>query len=242
MATPQLDTQMMYTIIADAMPTEGRDFTIDIVQGDGKQPTIVLKPLTAVGRGFVPALLEQLSEKMKDKNVSFSSDGVAEREVDTINTIRAAIEKDAMAALHARLEDARRQHKAKMDEIAKEDKERGKRVFTAEEAKKRSSDVNEAQRFSAQQRQIQYMIDHVQEAREKVDAESKRVAETESKDGKDWSVDMDAPLTTLFDRQDVTDKLKRKETITQQMTAYMYMVEDLMRSAANTGKQYILQK
>lgn len=241
METKPLNTQQMYSVIADTMPTEGRDFTIDIVTRGDKQQ-LVVKPLTAVGRGFVPALIEQLAAKMNNPNITFTSDGVAEREVSTINTMRSDIEREAAETLRVKLDAVKAQIKAKTEALAKEDKERGKRVLTQEESKKRADASNELSRLNAQQRQMRYMLDHMGAAREKVDALARAMAEADAKKGIDWSVDFDEPVTTLFDRQDITDKLKRREMLIQQLTAHMFMVDDLTRNAAGISRQYIVKK
>lgn len=242
MAQQQIDTTKLYGIIADMMPTEGRDFTIDVKYEDGQKPQLIIKPLTAVGRGFVPALLERLSKPMEEQGVALIGSDEINQELVTINSIKAEIEKNAMARLRSSLEDIQRQHKSAIDAMQNEDKARGDKTLSAEAAKKRKDDADAIKRLDIQRRQIEFMLAHMAEARERVDAASRAAAEADAKEGKDWATDLNAPLTVLFDRQDATLKLKQRESLIQRLSAYMFTVDDITNKAAEVGKQYVLQK
>ena len=242
MGADRLDTGKIYAIIADTMPTEGRDFTMAVDDDNDGRPRLIIKPLTAVGRGFVPSLIEQLKDKMKGQDVVFSADVVVEREVKTINTIRAAIERDSLAALKANLDNVIAQQKARKDAMAREDAERGKRAITEDDVKKRRKDTTDVRHMADQQRQLQYMLAHLAEARERASKAAREAAERDMKTGVDWSVDLDAPIKSLFDERDATEKLKVLENTVQQMSAHMFMVDDLTHKAAEVGKQYIIKK
>lgn len=242
MAIPTIDTQKLYTIIADTMPTEGRDFTIDVGYNGNNQPQLTVKPLTAVGRGFVPVLLERLASQMKGQNITIATDGVAVQELITVNVIRERVAQDSMAKLQTALRDTKEQYRKSTDEMAKMDKVRSGKTLTAEERKKRGEVMRHMQQLTERRKQLEFMIARIPEIKEQVNGDARAAAEADAKNGKNWATDLNAPLTSLFDRQDVTEKLQRQESLIQQIAAYTFMTESARNNAIAVGKQYILQK
>ena len=53
---------MIYDRIARAMPTEGRDYNVDVAF-DGDTPQITLRALTKLGQCFIPIVKEELKLK-----------------------------------------------------------------------------------------------------------------------------------------------------------------------------------
>jgi hypothetical protein len=126
--------------------------------------------------------------------------------------------------------------------MTREDKERGKRALTSQEAEKRSQDMSTRNRARMQENQLAYMLKHMSEAREQISAVARAAAEADAKAGNDMAVDRDAPLTTLFDKEDVTRNMDALEIRAQQLATHMFMADTVKSEAATIGKRYALQK
>lgn len=245
MEIPIADVQKMYTIIADTLPTEGRDYTIRTSMGADKKLLVDIKPITPLGQGFVPIVVETLNKGMNAQNVKFAQHAgvqTAQQEAETINTIRAGVERDQTVALQTHLREAKQRHEQLMAQIAEEDKARNGRKPTVDEATRRENDMKDAKKADMQRRQLEFMIAHMPEARSRIIEKAKAAAQADAKTGTDWAVDFNAPLTTLFDRKTAADTLKRTELAAQQLAAYMFMEDDISTNAAASAKKYALQK
>jgi len=75
-----------------------------------------------------------------------------------------------------------------------------------------------------------------------VDNAARAAADNDAKAGKSWAVDMNAPLTSQFDRQDVIAKLSEKEKLIAGMAEHAVDEDYLGRRAVNIAKQYIIPK
>ena len=235
-----LNTTKLYEVIADTMPMEGRDFTLDQVQQEGQPTRLVIKPLTAAGRGFVPTLMERLAKPMAEQGVTVVSDGVPEREVATIASIRAAVEREGAATVSAKLKAVgleMHQKRAVADELVR------KRMAAGGIAAARSPEEIKALKAADNARmaleRLQHIADSLPQVRKEVDAAALVRAEAE---GEAWAVDVNAPLTSLFERERVTRAIQDKELMIRQLAAMRYDEATLKRKAAMAAAQFIKER
>jgi len=240
---PKINTGLLYGIVADVMPMEGRDFTITTAFDENKKPRLSITPLTEIGKAFVPLLVARLTKPMGDNGVSVATDGPATQEAMTITSIRRKVEEDAAAARQARLREAEADRKAKLAAI---DAARNARIAKSGEKAPPSQEEVAANRAAQQAAtaiwRLKAVGDKIKSIRESVDAAAKQAAEQDAKIGKSWAVDMDAPLTSLFDRQDAIAKFTEKENLIGQMAMHAVEQDYLGGRAAGIAKQYIIPK
>lgn len=243
MAAPIVNTTKLYNIIADTMPTEGRDFTIDVVSTEGKKPSLSIKALTAVGRGFVPVLLERLAKPMAEQGIDLAQEDAINQETLTIARIREQIEREAGAAIQAKLEAVRKDIEAKKAVLAEARKARidkyGDRDIRTTEESEAMKAVNETARALGR---LEEIAERVPDIRKSIEAAARNLAEEDEKNGKPWSVDMDAPVQTLFERQDAIDTFRRKESMIQRLAALAFDTDQVKFQALDATKKFILNK
>ena len=238
---PKINTGLLYGIVADVMPMEGRDFTISTAFDENKKPRLSVMPLTDIGKAFVPLLVARLAKPMGDNGVTVAAAGPVAQEVVTITSIRRRVEEEAATARQAKLKEAETNRKAKFDAV-----EAARKARIAKSGEKSSMSQEEiAANRAAQQAAIATWRLKAADAkingiRESVDAAARQAAEQDAKNGKSWAVDMDAPLTSLFDRQDVTSKMTLKERLIAQIAAHAVEQDDLHSQAVTAAKQYII--
>ena len=240
---PQIDARAVYGVVADTMPMEGRDFVLDTAYDENKKPKLMVRPLSDIGRAFAPILTANLAKAMAGAGVSVSENGAAAQEVVTVNLIRKKAEQEALAAHEARIASAEADFKAKKAAQEAAYKARvaksGERAPFGEEEMTAMRAAEQAARGLRRMRQITKKL---QAARADVDSEALKEAQEDAKNGRDWSVDADAPLTSLFDRQDAENKFKRREELVLQMAAHAADYDELRYAAASYTKQYVLPK
>ena len=226
MASKLIDTTSLYNIIADTMPTEGRDFVID-AQTRGNETLLKITPLTAVGRSFVPLLLEKLAKPMRDKGMAVDVGGKEAQEVATVNSIRAQAEREGTAAMEAKLDAANKDAAAK-----------------AAALKEASGTANERAAHTAliktqtEARRLAGVISRLPETRKEIDAAALEMARADEANGASWAMDHDAALTTLFDRQAAANAMRYREEASRRMAEWEYDAADLKRAAASVVKPY----
>lgn len=241
---PKVNTGLLYGVIADTMPMEGRDFAIETSLDENNKTKLSITPLTDIGKAFVPLLLAKLGRPMADSGVTVAGAGQTPPEVMTIRTIRRKVEEEADAARQAKLKEAESEKQAKIaavhaaQEAAKDRaaKNGGKAALTREEM----AIGQEAQKAAQQEWMLKNISEKVPGIRKAIDDLAKKAAEEDEKKGKSWTVDMDAPLTSLFDRQDVTAKFTQREQLISQMAANAVEQDRLRTQAVETAKQYII--
>ena len=238
---PKINTGLLYGIVADTMPMEGRDFTITAAFDENKKPRLSITPLTEIGKAFVPLLIGKLTKPMGDTGVSVAGDGPTPQEVVTIRSIRRRAEEEAAAARQAKIKAAEANRQAKYNASQEARKARVAKLGEQSQASQEELQaMRESNKAAAAVWRLQAADSKIKAIREEVDALALAAAEADAKNGKSWAVDMDAPLTSLFDRQDVADKFAAKEALIGQMAAYAVEQDDIRNRAVAAAKQYII--
>ena len=240
---PKINTGVLYGIVADTMPMEGRDYTIDAATGEDGKPRLTIKALTDIGRAFVPVLITRLTRPMGDNGVAVAGDGPVAQEVMTIRSVRAKVEAEAAAARQAKLKEADDDKQKKLAALAEIRKARfagpGEKAPPTSEEEQAARDANRAATLAWR---LHAIDERIPKMRAEIDAAAKAAAEDDEHNGKSWAVDMDAPLTSLFDRQDVTDKFRLREGLAGKMAENAFEADELRNRAVAVAKQYILHK
>ena len=236
MDKPHIDAAAVYGRVANLLPQEGRDFKLDAAFGEGGKTKVIITPLTDIGRAWVPFLAKDLaSGPMGSDGVSVSGVQANDGETLTIRSVRAAAEAEAAEALRSRIEAATRDTKEKAEAL-----DRRRRIGgDMDEISKASALLDGA---NSNLRFLRRVEDRVKDARAFVDASATDLAKADEKNGKVWAVDMDAPLTSLFDIQDAQNKFRRKEKLVTQIAERMVDLDNLRTTAAEVAKQYIIDK
>lgn len=238
----QVNTKLLYGIVADTMPMEGRDFTLTVDSSGGK-PTVSIKALTDIGRAFAPLLAGKLAKPMADTGVGVASEGSVVQEVLTVRRIREKVEAEAAAARRAKIEAAKAHADAKRAAL---EQARKARIGAQGEKAPESQDERAARRelkSAAEALERLTMIDgRVGKIRAWVDERARAAAAKDMAAGRSWAVDMDAPLTTQFDRDDATAKLAAKEDLIGKIAEHAVEQDFLGWRAIDVAKQYITQK
>ena len=247
MNQPNIDTTTLYAIIADTMPTEGRDFTIDVSTDANGKPWLAVQALTEVGRGFVPTLLERLRQPMQNRGVLIADKrtdaGAGSQEQITINLIRAQVEKEAAATVQAKLEATRKTlHDTEAEaEAAKQAriKQYGADALRTEDEVKTADAVK---RVKHDLWRLEQIAERIPAVRARIDEAALNLAREDENSGQSWAVDMDAPLTTLFDKQDALTAFRRKEDLVQRMAMLDFDTSTLHLQAMSVTKRFIMNK
>jgi len=243
MQQKMIDTSRLYNIIAETMPTEGRDFTVEVQQTADNKTQLSIKPLTAVGRGFVPALLEKLAEPMKQQGVIVDRGAVNGDEAMTIRKIREEAEREAAASVKARLDAMRKTIADKTSALEEARKARIEKLGDKSAMSKEELDAMRAADTSRQDLvRLEKIVERIPSTRARVDEEAKKAAEEDAKKGQSWAIDMDAPVTTLFDRQDAIQAFRRKEQLVMRLAALAYDTENSNSAAVDATKRFIINK
>ena len=234
-----IDTTQLYTVIADTMPTEGRDFTISVSQQEGQKPQLSIKALTPVGHGFVPVLLERLAQQ----GIDVTTDTGVNQETLTIRMIRERAEREAAEALKARMESVLKDLEAKraaLNELsALRVAQHGEHSKKTDEELKAQKTVDEAQRHLWRLTRLEETIGPT---RARLDAAAHNIAVEDAKNGKSWAVDMDAPLMTLFERQDAIRAFTNKEEYVRRLAALDIDTNMIRAQALEATKRFIMDK
>jgi hypothetical protein len=173
------------------------------------------------------------------RGMSVEAAGPAAQEVVTVNTIRQRVEQEAMAAHNNRIAELEKEFKDKSAAQRELDKARkaGERMSQDEINAMRATETA----MRALQR-AKSVVHKVPDVRKSVEAEALDAAKADAQAGRDWSVDMNAPLTSLFDRQDVESKFRQREVLVTKIAETTVTLEELRASAVAYGKQYALPK
>lgn len=245
MDKPRIDTGLVYTTVADTLPQEGRDFTLDAAYDKDKQPKLVVTALTDLGKAWVPFLEENLTAQLKARGVALGTTDQQPAETITAETVRAKVEAEAKAAFEKKIAATEAEAKAasaKLEGLRKAQAS-GTAGATNAAVNKEILDVrrkvDEAVAHAAHLRKV---LKQVETTRVRVDARAREVALADKKAGKDWSFDLKAPLGSLFERQDITQKLKSKESLVGMIAEHEVAVAELTERAIHVAKQYSLQK
>ena len=235
-----LNTTKLYETIADAMPMEGRDFTLDQVQQDGQPPKLVVRALTAVGLGFVPVLMERLAKPMAEDGVTLAGDGVPEREMETIAAIQSRAEQEGSAKVAAKLAELDKAYQYKQNVATNmrhaRMSEKGADAPMSDEERAAHREASEARKAKLR---LQRIADRIPEMRKELDAAAKAKAAT---DDTLAPVDRNAPLLTLFDRQTVAETMKYREETLHRLAAMYSDADALKEEAASRIMKYAKEK
>ena len=238
---PNVNTGLLYGVIADAMPMEGRDFAIETSLDGNNKPKLSITPLTDVGKAFVPLLLARLSKPMADAGVVLAGDGPVAQEVVTIRSLQRKIENESDFAREAKLKEAEAAQQAKMTAAKKIHDERvAKSGNDAPPSQEERKAIQEAQDATIQAQKLKRMSKKIPEIRNAINELAKKAATSDAQHGRSWAVDMDAPLSSLFDRQDVTAKFTAKEWLIDKLAEHAVEQDNLREQAVETAKQYII--
>lgn len=239
----RVDTRLLYGIVADAMPMEGRDFTLEVGNDEDGKPKVTIKPLTDAGKAFAPLLIAKLADPMGAAGVAVAGVGVAAAEVLTVRKIREKVEADATAARRAKIAAAESGYKAKLEALENARKARIEKASekspVSQEELAAELDVNKA---NAELHKAKALDAHVTKIRARVDTLAKAEAEKDERTGRSWAVDMDAPLKTQFDRRDAISKFSEKERLIEHMAELAANQDALGGRAVALAKQYIIHK
>jgi len=243
MDKPKINTQLVYNTVAALLPMEGRDFTIDSgVDGENK-PTLLISPLTPIGRAWVPFLQQALTAPLQRDGVTVKEGGATAQETLTIRSVRQKMEAEADAALKAKLEEARKlveTRKTEAERLRKEQVEKeGDKTNPSEAVRTAYRQTNEAAMEAARLHRMSAKIAGI---RQELDKAATDAANADAKQGRNWAVDLDAPLTSLFDQQDVQAKLKQREDLVTEIARQRAETDAVLLQAVQVAKQYIIQK
>lgn len=243
MDKPRIDTTTVYSTAADLLPLEGRDYTIDAEFTPDGKPRLLITPKTPIGRAWVPFLKERLEKPMEANGVSVGEAASAvTSETVTIKSLRAKIEAEAKAALTKRIADANARQQAKMKEAAAAREaavKAGRDARSDAAVRKANQEANEA---AVAAHRLQRIASRIERIRSDVDAAATKAATDDEKDGKNWAVDMEAPLATLFERQDANDRFRQKEDLIFRIAEHAVTIDELRENAIRSAKQYIIPK
>ena len=225
----RIDTAAVYRTVADLLPQEGRDFGIALSNKPDGSQNIDIKAITPLGKAWVPFLVARLK-----------ADDAKEP---TVAAIRRKVQAEADAKLQSRIRDMEETARRKRAEA---DKMRDARIAAdgekspvrADEAKA----LEELRTAEEEAKRLRDVAGRVKDIRTTVDARARKAAEEEVKKGRDWRVDFDAPLESLFERTDAETKLREKERIIQQMAEQVSALDRLGDAAVQVAKQYALDK
>lgn len=245
MDKPRIDTGLVYTTVANTLPQEGRDFTLDTEYDNDKRPKLIVTARTDLGKAWVPFLKANLVAQLKERGVTLGTTDQKPAETITAETVRAQVEAEAKAALEKKI--------AAAEETAKtvgEKLEGLRKVQTAGTASATNAAANKE--ILDLRRKIDEAVTHadhlrkvlkqVETTRARIDARARETALADKKAGKDWSFDLKAPLGSLFERQDITQKLKSKENLIGMIAEHEVTEAELTERAIHVAKQYALQK
>lgn len=245
MEKPDINMSTLYGTVADLMPQEGRDFTVDSMYGADRKPVLVVEPLTDLGRAWVPHLKSALVPALSPDGVTVAGTAVQVPESSkvTVRSLREKIEDEADAEMAAKIQKAADEAAAKYEASKKAREEFiAQNGETAELPDSVRSLVRDANSASTARYKIQRVAANVKLIRGEITGAAIAAAKADEPKGKFWAIDMDAPLTSLFDRQDVQNKVRHKEQLVYRMAELKYEIDELKDSAVYNLKQYALHK
>ena len=109
----------------------------------------------------------------------------------------------------------------------------------SQEERKAISAMNYARNNLAR---LEKIVERIPKTRKQLEDSARAVAENEEKQGNAWAVDMDAPITTLFDKQDAIQAFRLKEEAVQRLAALSYDTEATMKQAIDATKRFIINR
>lgn len=232
-----IDTAAVYRTVADTLPTEGRDFTLDTVtNADGSQK-LVITPKSAIGNAWIPHLQRALDATMKGDGVKTELSGTANAEVVTVASLRAKVESEAATALAKQVEATKKDIAAKTAELGKLKQQTP--PAGAIDIRNAAGALKASERYAAK---LARLAKRVPAVRAKIDADAKAAALADEKKGQSWALDLNAPLETKFEQEDAYEKLWQKEQDVLHIAQREIDIEALHDNAVALAKQYSVQK
>lgn len=232
-----IDIAAVYRTVADTLPTEGRDFTLDTATAPDGSQRVVLTPTSAIGNSWAPHLRKALDATLGAAGAKTELAGNVGSETVTVASIRAKVEAEAAEALAAQIEANKADVKAKQAALA----ELKKKTPQASAIELRDA-MQAAKAAEIYSRKLAKLSAKVKAVRDRVDASAKAAALADEENGQPWAIDMNAPLTTMFDREDATRKFRQKEQDILHVAQREIDTDLLISDAVAVAKQYILQK
>lgn len=232
-----IDVAAVYRTVADTLPAEGRDFTLDTVTAPDGSQKVVLTPISPIGNSWAPHLRKALDAAIGKDGTKTELAGSVGNEVVTVASIRAKVEAEAAETLSKQVEAAKKDiaaKKAALDELRRKSPQ-----ASAIELRDANQALRAAELYSSK---LAKLPAKVKAARTKVDELAKSAALADEKNGRPWAIDMNAPLTTMFDREDAAKKLRQKEQDVLHIAQREIDTDLLVDDAVAVAKQYILQK
>lgn len=234
MSSNNVNRAAIYRVIADTLPMEGRDFMLDTVVGGSGESTIRITPITDVGRAFAPVLMSKLNTA-EDVGAQAVEGGNVQQERITVAMLKKRIAEEAAEARAARVKEVERDLAAAQEAVA--DAVKGQKE-KAEIAEKRHALYRATETAAL----VKAASSYIDSARSDIEAAAREAAEKDAEGGTDWAIDGDAPLTTLFDRQDAAGKLNAVESTITELAMLRAKSESAKLRAAGLLKQYVTEK
>lgn len=242
MSNKKIDTKAVYQTVADSLPEEGRDFKLGVVTDDDGNEKLVIDAITPLGKAWVPFLQNRFSGGDGGTVVSAAS-SKQDDEVLTVTKIRENAEAATAAALKTKVDSLAADERLKRQAMDAAKKARiaanGENAPMSDEEREAIRLTNAAAAETWKATRVKHRVEQVREA---VNAKAKEEAEADKAKGKIWEVDMNAPITTLFDREDATAKFKRKEEAIVRAAELAVASDEFFDRAVRMAKQYILPK
>lgn len=248
----KVDTAAVYRTIADMLPVEVRDYRLHLstAVSDGSE-TILVEGVTAMGMAWVPFLRDKLEALLKQsgvgveivgqKEVKHNEASADEARADqiTVKTLRKKAADATAAEVAKRIEALKADVKAKEDALAKLQKELKDVGGRDDELRKAFNEKRAADRALQHAKLVDAKVAQI---RATVEQRAVKRAETEKQAGNDWSVDQDAPITTLFDRMDVENRMGDKEQGILRMAELAAQMDEIGERAVSSASKYALTK
>lgn len=238
MDTNKINMSMVYNTVANMLPTEGRDFVINTDKDADNNQRLVIKPLTPLGKDWVPHLQAQLMKNGAVNTVTGDAKPV-NQEHETIVQMIKRLTDEADAKRATRIAELRREHERKAAAI----KELQKQVKAGDpEPADLRGEINKLKALHSAWVSAVKVSKAVPDVRRRVEAAAETAAKEDASRGVMWAVSPDEEVKTLFDKQDITRKISDKATLIEEVARLEVAANDKFRKAVDIAKQYTINK
>ncbi len=223
MASNTLNVAELYKTVADVLPTEGRDFTLDEVTAQTGGTTVLITPVSQIGRAWVPFLRDALTKTLANDGTHVEIAGHTQQEPVTLADLRQAAIAMTDQVLKLRVEATKRDVAEKRDRLVTL-QNKTPPAPDAELAAARKA-VSEAVHVASKVAKLPSKVIPVRKA---IDAAAVQEATA------DEAVDPNERLTSLFDRYDMADRLKYKEEQVVKIAQHEVDIDELRAEATDS--------